>query len=484
MADEFSLIDTYFAPLSNQIGDDCAILDLPAGQRLATSVDTMVEGVHFPVGAPPQQMAYRAVAAALSDLAAVGAQPLAITLALTLSDSDPDWLAQFASGIADSLREFQVELIGGDTTSGPLTVSVQVFGALPADQALLRSGARPGDAVYISGNPGDAAAALAVIGGTWGGDYSYQDYLLARFYRPTPRLQLGRLLLEFASSAIDVSDGLLADAGHLCEQSGVAISLDEQALPLSSALQSLADDHQARTWALSGGDDYELLFTVAPENVTRVPADCTRIGTVSAGCGVTCGHPTQRSGYQHFSAGPAVSAGSAFSAGSTPDSQPAPRTPHAFSSWIQFLAFGFGSGHAPKAPGTAGTLLAIPLYLLFCDLSLPMYTLLLVVSAALGIWLCGRASRELGVHDHPGIVWDEFVGYWITMWALPSSWLWVVAGFLVFRLFDILKPWPISVCDKRVHGGVGIMLDDIVAGLISCGVLHACYWLVNVYSSG
>ena len=131
------------------------------------------------------------------------------------------------------------------------------------------------------------------------------------------------------------------------------------------------------------------------------------------------------------------------------------------------------------APGTVGTAIAIPLYLLVCELSLPLYTLLLVLSTAVGIGLCGRASRELGVRDHQGIVWDEFVGYWITMWALPTGWVWVLAGFLVFRLFDILKPWPISVCDKRVHGGLGIMLDDILAGIVSCGILHGVFWLVN-----
>ena len=154
MADEFSLIDTYFAPLSNQIGDDCAILELPAGKRLATSVDTMVQGVHFPADASQELVAYRAVAAALSDLAAMGAEPLAISLALTLLEADDAWLAPFASGIERALQEFRVALIGGDTTCGPLTITVQVFGALPTDQALSRSGAQAGDLVYVSGSPG------------------------------------------------------------------------------------------------------------------------------------------------------------------------------------------------------------------------------------------------------------------------------------------------------------------------------------------
>jgi phosphatidylglycerophosphatase A len=145
---------------------------------------------------------------------------------------------------------------------------------------------------------------------------------------------------------------------------------------------------------------------------------------------------------------------------------------------VQFLAFGFGSGLSPKAPGTAGTLVAVPLYFVVADLSLLHYSLFIVITAALGIWICGVASRQLQVHDHPGIVWDEFVGYWITMWALPGDWLWVIAGFVVFRIFDILKPWPISVLDRRVGGGLGIMIDDVLAGVMACMILHFALWLL------
>lgn len=146
--------------------------------------------------------------------------------------------------------------------------------------------------------------------------------------------------------------------------------------------------------------------------------------------------------------------------------------PRPFSRPMQFLAFGFGSGLSPWAPGTAGTLMAVPLYLLVSDLSLPMYSLFIAVTALLGIWFCDVASRELGVHDHPGIVWDEFVGYWITLWALPATWTWIIAGFVVFRVFDIIKPWPIGPLDKKVKGGFGIMIDDIVAGILACMTLH------------
>ena len=155
-----------------------------------------------------------------------------------------------------------------------------------------------------------------------------------------------------------------------------------------------------------------------------------------------------------------------------------PESPDLLRNPMQFLAFGFGSGLSPKAPGTAGTLVAIPIYLLIADLSLLHYTLFIAVTSLLGIWICGVASRQLNVHDHPGIVWDEFVGYWITMWAVPADWTWIIAGFVAFRVFDIVKPWPISVLDRRVGGGLGIMVDDMLAGVMACITLHIAMWLV------
>lgn len=145
---------------------------------------------------------------------------------------------------------------------------------------------------------------------------------------------------------------------------------------------------------------------------------------------------------------------------------------------IHFLAFGLGSGAVPKAPGTFGTLAAIPIWLLFADLSLEYYLLLLILSFALGCWLCGKTSDDLGVHDHGGIVWDEFVGLWITYLALPEGWGWVLTGFLLFRVFDILKPWPISWADKRVSGGLGIMLDDVLAGIMALACVQALNYLM------
>ena len=144
----------------------------------------------------------------------------------------------------------------------------------------------------------------------------------------------------------------------------------------------------------------------------------------------------------------------------------------------QFLAFGFGSGLSPKAPGTAGTVAAIPLFWLLSHLNLGAYTLAIVVTFVIGVWICGEASKQLGVHDHGGIVWDEFVGFWITMWAVPASLPWMVAGFVLFRLFDIAKPWPIGPLDKKVDGGLGIMIDDVVAGIMACACLHLGLWLI------
>jgi len=170
-----------------------------------------------------------------------------------------------------------------------------------------------------------------------------------------------------------------------------------------------------------------------------------------------------------------LSAGAQDPDPSAPSGSPPPRL---LRSPAQFVAFGFGSGLAPVAPGTVGTLAALPIYLLIQSQGLAFYTVFVVVAALFGCWICGVASRELAVHDHPGIVWDEFVGYWITLWALPPDWLWICAGFVVFRLLDILKPWPVNALDRRAGGGWGIMIDDIVAGTMACVTLHLALWLL------
>ena len=157
---------------------------------------------------------------------------------------------------------------------------------------------------------------------------------------------------------------------------------------------------------------------------------------------------------------------------------PAARKPTLFRNPVQLLAFGFGSGLAPRAPGTAGTIAAVPLYWLIADWGLLWYSAVVLVAAVAGIWICGTASRELNVHDHPGIVWDEFVGYWITLWAMPVDWVWMLAGFIVFRILDIVKPWPIGPLDRKVGGGFGIMIDDVLAGVMACATLHLALWFM------
>jgi len=312
MIDEFGIISKYFANFSDKIGDDCAILSLEKGLRLAVSVDTLVEGVHFYRAAPPDRVGYRAVVTALSDLAAAGAEPRAITLALTLPAADDTWLRQFARGIGQAAESHGVELVGGDTTRGNLTITVQAMGVVPEHRALTRSGARPGDRVCVSGPTGDAAAALAAMDGRWPGHPRHREYLLNRFYRPSARIELGLRLRDFATSAIDVSDGLLADARHLCGRSGVGIRIEAAEVPLSAALNSISDERQARIWALTGGDDYELLFTVSPDDMNRVPAHCTCIGEVTEGSGVDCDFETDDldPGYVHFGRQPVGLGGS------------------------------------------------------------------------------------------------------------------------------------------------------------------------------
>lgn len=316
---EFELIYEVIAPTSCRrddvvlgIGDDGAVLAPPPGQSLVVVADTLVAGRHFPPGFPAADIGYRAAAVNLSDIAAMGATPLWATLALTLPASDTDWVRGFAAGLADALRPAATALVGGDTTRGPLTVTVQIIGSLPPGTALTRAGARPGDLVYVSGTPGDAAAGLAA----WpppSAPSATLAHLVARFTRPTPRLALGVALRSLASSCIDVSDGLLADAGHLAARSGCAIELDAARLPLSAALREACDAPTALRHALTGGDDYELCFTVPPSALPRLaaladvgmpPLAC--IGRVHAGAGVRVLDPHGRAlefarpGFDHF----------------------------------------------------------------------------------------------------------------------------------------------------------------------------------------
>ncbi len=267
---EFELIRTYFASpqvarpdVQLGIGDDAALVRPPADMDTAVTTDVLVAGVHFYEDADPESVGHKALAVNLSDLAAMGAAPAWFLLDLTLPRVDTAWLRGFAQGLAGVARRYHVQLIGGDTTRGPLAIAITALGLVPPGKALRRCGARPGDLIYVTGTLGDAALALAVSRGRHHVSTAERAAIQRRLERPTPRVAQGLALRDVASSAIDVSDGLLADLGHILEASAVGARLTLGALPLSAAYQS----HLAEVgwdYALAGGDDYELCFTVPP----------------------------------------------------------------------------------------------------------------------------------------------------------------------------------------------------------------------------
>jgi thiamine-monophosphate kinase len=291
------------------IGDDTALLAVPVGQLLAVSTDTLVAGVHFPRDAEAFDIGWKSLAVNLSDLAAMGAEPAWASLALTLPGADAHWVGEFADGFADLAREHGVALVGGDTTQGPLSVTVTMHGFVPQGAALTRAGAHAGEGVYVTGTLGDAAAGLRQMLSKTVGD----PHLLERLHRPTPRVAQGLILRERASACIDVSDGLVADLGHICAASGVGAEIDADSLPASPGLAAVFDAAARRQFQLAGGDDYELCFT-APDAVAsgllRDLADsgcaATRIGRIVAGSGVRVhdahGRPVTlpRAGWEHF----------------------------------------------------------------------------------------------------------------------------------------------------------------------------------------
>ena len=264
------------------IGDDAAVLAVPPGQELAVAIDTMVEGVHFPRDTAAADIGWKALAVNLSDLAAMGATPAWALLALSLPNANAAFIDGFADGFAQLAQAFRLALVGGDTTRGTLTISVAVHGFVPPDQALTRAGARAGDVILVTGTLGDAAAGLQLLQAKHRLDDAQAAYLTARLHRPTPRVAAGLALRGRASACIDVSDGLLADLGHICHASGVGAEIEAALLPRSSALLDLFDDATSRDLALSGGDDYELCFTVPSPQVAAVQADLARLG-----CGAT-----------------------------------------------------------------------------------------------------------------------------------------------------------------------------------------------------
>ena len=315
---EFELIRQYFAAaacarvggdVALGIGDDCALLSLPPGEQLAVSTDSLVAGVHFPDPCDPFLLGQRALAVSASDLAGMGAAPIGFTLALTLPAADPLWLAEFARGLDVMAAACTLRLIGGDTTRGPLSLTLTVFGRVPAGQALLRSGAQPGDLLCVGGELGDAAGALPLVLGQQRGDSPEAQELLARYWSPQPQLALGQALRGRATAALDISDGLLADCGHIARASGVALCIERDRLPLSDALRHVAGEAAALDCALAGGDDYRLAFTLPPAQLPGLQAQgwpLQVIGSVRVGQGVqlldAAGKPLPMAvtGYNHF----------------------------------------------------------------------------------------------------------------------------------------------------------------------------------------
>jgi thiamine-monophosphate kinase len=319
LSSEFDLIARHFTrPAANAVlgvGDDCALVDITNGMDLAVSTDTMVSGTHFFPDVDPETLGHKALAVNLSDMAAMGAMPYWAMLALTVPSVDHEWLAAFAKGFFDLAAEFNVSLIGGDTTRGPLTLTVTIMGEVPAGAALRRSGAKAGNDVWVSGNIGDAALAVAHRHGKLVlGEGDYHEAVM-RLYEPTPRVRLGQALRGIATAAIDVSDGLLADLGHICRLSGVGATVDLNSIPVSAIGAKHFASDAGRTAIVAGGDDYELCFTAAPnsresiaemEDSLGIPL--TRIGQVKRGKGVSLLGPDGKAvkidgrGYDHFSA--------------------------------------------------------------------------------------------------------------------------------------------------------------------------------------
>ncbi|MEP6939206.1 MAG: thiamine-phosphate kinase [Rudaea sp.] len=299
------------------IGDDAALLAVPAGQLLAVSTDTLVAGVHFAHGTSPRDIGWKALAVNLSDLAAMGATPAWATLALTLPGADPHWVTEFADAFASLAGEYKLALVGGDTTRGPLSITLTVHGFVPEGKALRRDQARVGDGVFVTGTLGDAAAGLRLqqAGTPASLSDAASDALLQRLHRPTPRVAQGLVLRDRAHACIDISDGLVADLAHVCVASGVGAIIDATRLPASSALLAYADDGDRLALQLGGGDDYELCFSASADVAQALLEDLSRsgcgavcIGEIVAGAGVLVRDvkgdviaPTH-AGWQHFAA--------------------------------------------------------------------------------------------------------------------------------------------------------------------------------------
>jgi len=316
--DEFALIERFFQSIPHErtdvvfgIGDDAACLQVTAGQQLLVSSDTLVSDVHFCQTWDAYDIARKAVMVNVSDIAAMAGTPCWLSLALTLPSYDEQWLQRFSQGLRDSLNQFNIALIGGDTTRGPLSMTLTIHGLVSAGKAIRRSGAKPGDKIYVSGEIGAAALAVSFMG-TQGNDESDMVALLKKLKVPQPRIDLGPYLQAYATAAIDISDGLSADLNHVCVASHAGACLNIENIPVHPLVKKYQGDN-ALDFAMSGGDDYELCFTVSPEHEALLLRDlekaglsCYLIGEIEAGAGLRArmgsGEVVALStrGYQHF----------------------------------------------------------------------------------------------------------------------------------------------------------------------------------------
>ena len=317
MTSEFNLIERFFTKPAPQavlgVGDDAALLAIGSGMELAVSTDMLVSGTHFFPDADPRKLGWKALAVNVSDMAAMGALPRWATLAIALPRADEAWLAAFASGFFTCAKEFGIDLIGGDTTRGPLNLSVTIFGETPRGQALRRNGAQPDDDIWVSGTLGGAALALAALQNQATLDEDDLASCRRLLDTPQPRVELGMALRGIANSALDISDGLFGDLGHILERSNVGAELCFDALPAHPVLEPYLADAWAQRCLLSGGDDYELCFTAPRARhddikalEDRIGLKLSRIGKVTADAGLQLldaagqAMPKPGSGYDHF----------------------------------------------------------------------------------------------------------------------------------------------------------------------------------------
>jgi thiamine-monophosphate kinase len=296
-----------------ETGDDCAIVEVPKNQQLAITTDTLVAGVHFPLNTSAYDIGYKSLAVNLSDLAAMGATPAWVTIALTLPEVQESWLMDFANGFFSLATRSKVQLIGGDLTRGPLTITIQAHGFVPTGQAITRNKAKVGDLIYVTNTLGDAGLALAIINNQIKIDPTDAEEIMARLNRPEPRWQAGEKLRQIASAAIDISDGLVGDLGHILKKSAVGAVVYVDSLPLSKVLRTCLHEEKAILLALAAGDDYELCFTIPKEHEKLLQAamkdchcSCSRIGEITATTGLSLQFKDGRTyygditGYQHF----------------------------------------------------------------------------------------------------------------------------------------------------------------------------------------